>query len=401
MDRRRMFALLGTVALTVVTGVLISQSSTATTAALPPDSPAAARGADAVALDSRSGSERWITPKPSNVSAPALTTGAKPPQFIIFSFDGAGNHDKLVDFEAAAAPTDSRFVGFLSGTYLLTDDHNTAYAAAGAKPGTSSIGFGGDLAEVTRRVLDLNDFYAAGHQIGTHYNGHFCALGANWSTADWNRELDQFFTWFGDWKTANGLAAGPDLRVPATAVTGGRTPCLAGRFDQLTPAWQAHQMTYDSSGENQYTGIGWPTQADGIWQFPIPTVYAPGFAAAGFPPLVKAMDYNFWYKFNKAKERPETAAELGALVLDTYRFMYDQTFAGNRAPILIANHFNEWNGDSFNPAARQFMTETCGLPDTICTTYADVIAWMTALDAAELAGLQALPPVAAAGPVTG
>ena len=37
--------------------------------------------------------------------------------------------------------------------------------------------------------------------------------------------------------------------------------------------------------------------------------------------------------------------------MTTYKFMYDQTYNGNRAPVLIANHFNNWNGDSFNPPA--------------------------------------------------
>ena len=73
--------------------------------------------------------------------------------------------------------------------------------------------------------------------------------------------------------------------------------------------------------------------------------------------------------------------------------MCDQAYNGNRAPILIANHFNKWNGDSFNPPAMDFMKEKCGQPDTYCATYQDVIAWMELQDPEVLA--------AAAGPGAG
>lgn len=391
MKVRRYLGVAVAVVLAVVTGLLVAEPSSSADPAGPSLN---AAGASMAAVPE----SRWITPKSTNVPMTRLKPGENAPQFVIFSFDGAGDHDKLVDFLAAAAPTDSRIVGFLSGTYLLTDDNHDAYRAPGLKPGTSSIGFGGDAAEVSRRIADLNTFYELGHEIGTHYNGHFCEAGANWSTADWDSELDQFFSFFDEWKGINGAPPGPELRVPSTAVKGGRTPCLAGRFDQLTPAWQQHQMIYDSSGENSFTGIAWPRIEGGIWQFPIPAVYSPAFAAKGFRPLVKAMDYNFWVKFNNAKERPDTQPELSAIVLETYRFMYEAALAGNRAPVLIANHFNNWNGNSFNPAVRDFLSETCGKPETVCATYQDVIAWMELQDPDVLAALQKLPPVADTAP---
>lgn len=410
MNRGRLAGLAAAVILTVVTGVLIAQSSSATSGATgqaPPaqqaesvDEAAASALPPGAVPQADITTDRWITPKASNVPLDKIPKGTKVPQFVIFSFDGAGSHSKMQEFLAAAAPTDSRFTGFLSGTYLLTDDHADAYSAPGAEPGTSSIGFGGDQAEVVQRVNDLNNFYALGNEVGTHYNGHFCDLGANWSTAEWNTELDQFFTWFDDYKAVDGITDGPDLKVPSSEVKGGRTPCLAGQFDQLTPSWLSHGMTYDSSGESPYTGISWPKKENGVWQFPIPTIYSQAFADAGYSPLVKAMDYNFWYKFNEAQEQPETQPKLTQLVLDTYRFMYQQAYNDNRAPILIANHFNDWNGNSFNPAALQFMTETCGQPETICTTYQDVIAWMEAQDPQKLADLQDQVPTADKPPKT-
>ena len=107
----------------------------------------------------------------------------------------------------------------------------------------------------------------------------------------------------------------------------------------------------------------------------MPQVYSPGFDS-----MTTAMDYNFWAKFNDGKEEPDTAPELRDIVKKTYDYMYDQAYNGNRAPMLIANHFNKWNGDSFNPPAMDFMKEKCGQPDTYCATYQDVIAWMELQD---------------------
>ncbi len=332
--------------------------------------------------------------KPTNVPMTKLKPGEKAPQFVIFSFDGAGSHEKWHEFMDAAEPTDSRFTGFLTGIYLLDTDHRDAYTGPGHSPGKASVGFGGKKDDVITEVKDLNEAYANGHEIGTHYNGHFCVgaepSGATWTTANWSSELDQFFDFMTNWKTINGYPDAPDLTVPTSAVKGGRTPCLEGKWDQMVPAWKAHNMTYDTSIPAPYTGIAWPKQEDGIWEFHMPTVYSPGFQG-----MVMAMDYNFWYKFNQAKDQPETAPKLRGIVKATYDFMYQQAYDGNRAPILIANHFNNWNGNSFNGPALDFMKDACGKKDTYCATYTDVIDWMELQDPAVLAALQEQLPVAA------
>ena len=335
----------------------------------------------------------------SNVPMTKLAPGDKPPQFIIFSFDGAGSHERWNTFMDAAATTNSRFTGFLSGIYLLGDPAKSAavYTGPGHAPGKASIGYGGPEEEIVTEVNDLNLAYSRGHEIGTHYNGHFCADnlpgGNQWSTADWESELTQFFTFMTDWKTLNGYTDAPDLQVPTSEVKGGRTPCLEGSLDALIPAWKKFGMTYDSSMPAPYNGIAWPEKVDGIWEFYMPQVYS-----AGLGKMTTAMDYNFWVQFNGGQEEPDTAPELRGIVKDTYEFMYDQAYNGNRAPILIANHFNKWNGDSFNPAALDFMNEKCGQPDVYCATYQDVIAWMDMQDPAVLQSLLDQAPVAGQAP---
>jgi hypothetical protein len=133
--------------------------------------------------------------------------------------------------------------------------------------------------------------------------------------------------------------------------------------------------------------MAWPKVQYGVWQFPVPTVDAPGIGR------VVAMDYNLWVNMNDGRDEPDRADEMRGQVLDTYRHMYDAAFAGNRAPLVIGNHFNEWSGNAFNPAVADFMDEVCGEPETYCATYADVIEWMELQDPAVLAALQEREPV--------
>ncbi len=397
------------VVLAAVTGVLIYQGNqTQTTGSASVVVTQTVTGADTTTSDPYGRDNAGATETtavatgdrpPTNVPMTKLAPGDKAPQFIIFSFDGAGSHERWNEFMAAADQTNSRFTGFLSGIYLLGDAAKDAgaYTGPGHATGKSSIGYGGPESEIVTEVNDLNLAYSKGHEIGTHYNGHFCddnlPGGNQWNTDDWNNELDQFFKFVTDWKTLNGYTDAPDLKVPVDSIKGGRTPCLTGSLPVLTPAWKAHNMTYDSSMPAPRNGIFWPEKVDGIWEFYMPQVYSPGFDS-----MTTAMDYNFWAKFNNAKEEPDTAPELRDIVKKTYDFMWDQAYNGNRAPILIANHFNKWNGDSFNPVAMDFMKEKCGQPDTYCATYQDVIAWMELQDPDVLAALQAQAPVAAKAP---
>ncbi|WP_106348913.1 polysaccharide deacetylase [Antricoccus suffuscus] len=334
--------------------------------------------------------------KPKSQSGPnfeikALKSGEKPPQFIIFSFDGAGSHQKWLTFSATAKKVKAQFTGFLTGLYLLDDAHKSAYVGPGHAAGKSSVGFGGTKDEVYQMINDLNKAKAAGHEIGTHFNGHFCAgaePSANkWDAAAWNSELDQFFSFLTNYAQINGYTDAPKLTVTPADIQGERTPCLEGDSDQYFPALLAHNMRYDTSKVSN--GIQWPTLINGVWEFWMPSVTVPALGTK-----VIAMDYNFWYKFNKAKDEPGRAPEFTKMVLDTYQSMYAAALNGNRAPLVIGNHFNNWSGNAFNPAVDAFMAAACNKPETVCTTYQNVLKWMAVQDPAILAGLLAQPPTA-------
>ncbi|MEO7126532.1 MAG: polysaccharide deacetylase [Nakamurella sp.] len=331
----------------------------------------------------------------SNVTMTKLKSGEKPPQFIIFSLDGAGSHDIWKEFLAAAATSRARFTAFLTGTYLLDDAHASAYTGPGHKPGVSAVGFGGDKSDLATEVADLNAAWAAGHEIGTHYNGHFCSgnapSGNDWSVADWDSELGQFMKFVDTFRSINGYTDVPALAFSSADIRGGRIPCLEGDLAAVTPVWKKYGMTYDSS-KNRFTGIGWPEAIDGIWEFQMPYAYSPAFDRK-----VIGMNYNMWTAFNGAKDDPSSAPQLRAQVKRTYDYQFAQVYAGNRAPLVIETHASTWNGNSFVPPALDFMKEVCVKANVICATYSDVVTWMQAQDPKVLQALQS-QPVVATGP---
>lgn len=300
-----------------------------------------------------------------------LRDGEKPPQFVLFSFDGAGSHAHWQRVLPLAQNVNAHVTGFLSGIYLLPDHLRGEYAGPGHGRGRASISFGGTDAEVATRINDLNTAFRQGHEIGTHYNGHFCAgnepSGGRWSQADWTSELDQFFT------IVRG-AATRGLTVPENAFKGSRVPCLEGDPEKFLPAMGERAMTYDSSVTTE--GIAWPELRDGVWEFWVPVVRVP--ALSGKKAIM--MDYNLWYSLNGAKEEPGRDAEFTAVTLDTYRAAYQAAYNTNRAPLTIGNHFNDWSGGAFSRATEVFIQEVCVRPQTVCATYTEVISWMKLQD---------------------
>ena len=214
--------------------------------------------------------------------------------------------------------------------------------------------------------------------------------GKDWTVADWNHELDQFFSLMVNWRKNTGIKTGPDLAFGPEVVKGGRTQCLEGSPRTLFPALRKHNMTWDSSFSAPEPGVRWPYKSrGGIWEFHVPYTWS--------PPLKRrqmSLDFNYWFTFNGAQDRPKDAPKIRRVVKRSYDYMYKRAYEGNRAPLVIANHFNDWSGNAFNPATADFMREACVKPETICATYQDVIAWMELQDPAVLKELQDRPAVA-------
>lgn len=304
-----------------------------------------------------------------------LAPGERPPQFVVFSFDGAGSHEHWARIRDVAARSDARVTGFLSGLYLVPDEERARYTGPGHPTGRSSIGFGGTRAEVDRLVADLNLARELGHEIGTHYNGHFCAgaepSGRTWSQAMWTDELTSFRGFVESARTDLGL------RVEQAEIVGGRTPCLEGDWAQAFPAMASAGLRYDTS--QVVRGITWPTEHatphGTIREYGMPTVTVPALGRK-----VVLMDYNLWYVLNGAKDEPARAEEFRQVTLGAYRAAYESALAGNRAPLVIGNHFNEWSGGGFSAAVEDFLGEVCLRPETVCATYSQVDAFLDRQD---------------------
>ena len=348
-----------------------------------PSSSAAAAPSSDVPLTARSQEE---------VPMRAFTADEQPPQFILYSFDGGYQNDRWDYFQDVAEEADAKFTVFQSGIHLLADENREYYQAPGNKPGYVNKELGGDEAEIAARVTNINEAYAQGHEIGTHMNGHLCATadygGDKWSTEEWLDELGQFQDMFADPRGVNGYGDDfPEMEVPLSAIQGTRLPCLDGTWKELVPAFDEVGIEYDTSRGTGSVGVSWPYQDDGIWEFEMPIVYSPTLADRGHDsPMVMAMDYNFWMSGNGGEE--SDTEELGRFQLETYRYMYESAYHGNRAPLVFGNHFNTWAGNAFNPAVAQSMREFCGEADTHCVTYQQLIDWLELQDPEVLAAWQ-------------
>jgi hypothetical protein len=327
-------------------------------------------------------------PLPDGFVPRRLRPGQRPPQFVVVSFDGVGWHQEWQHWMSVASRVPFRFTGFLSGTYLLSDRTRDAYHPPYYSPGTSEIGWG-TPDDLRTEVADLDRAVAAGMEIGTHFNGHFCASaglpsgGNTWSTGDWDVELDQFFHLLRDYRTDNGLPRSVRLDLGAADITGDRTPCLEGRPAALYPALVSHGFTYDASFTRP--ALTWPTRdrRSGLWQLGMTT-----FPMHGTDHPVTTMDYNYFFTQRGGVDGSLAQARADQRqVRATYDDLYRRSFRGNRAPVILGNHFNDWNHQAYVNALTSFVLGTCGRPETACVPFRDLVAWLEVQRPATLARL--------------
>jgi len=325
-------------------------------------------------------------PQPPVFTPVRLAAGQRPPQFVVLSFDGAGNHDLFQHYLSVAERNKARFTFFLTGTYLLPEDLRTQYLPPGKSPGSSAVGFAAREA-FPNRISDLTQAWSAGHEIGTHFNGHFCdAAGVGtWDAAAWRSEITQFNDFVDNWQARLGAPVLEPLPFDHTEVVGGRTPCLAGKRDQMLPVFKEFGYRYDASDPGQ---LRWPVLLPaGLWQFPLQAVNR-----AGTDKKNLSMDYNFYVNQSGGKDVTGDAAR--AVEQQTYDSLlnaYNAVYAGNRAPFFVGSHFNEWSEGAYKNALTRFADTVCTQPDTQCISNRDLADWLEAQDPAVLAALQAQP----------
>ncbi|MFB7747140.1 hypothetical protein ACFW17_02040 [Streptomyces sp. NPDC058961] len=334
------------------------------------------------------GSTAYTGLQPHLLKAQKLKPGQQPPQFVVFSWDGAGEDSQKLfsHFRQVAKESNATMTYFLSGVYMLPDAKAKLYTAPKHSAGTSDIGFN-DLKGIQDTVTQLRDAWQEGNEIGTHFNGHYCGPDGGvgtWSVDEWKSEIAQAKSFVKNWKTNSGLKAEEPLPFDYDKeLIGGRTPCLEGRKNFVAAAGQLG-FRYDTSAVNDQV---WPKKNDnGVWDLSMQLVPVPG---RGFETL--SMDYNFYMNQSNAMTGDADQHEYwGNQMRDGLLQAFDRSYAGNRAPLIVGNHFESWNGGAYMKAVEETIRTVCVKRDVHCVSFRQLADWLDAQDPAVLAKFNSL-----------
>jgi hypothetical protein len=338
------------------------------------------------------GSTARTGPQPGQPPKPEpLEPGQTPPQFVIFSWDGAGEvgNGLFPRFRKLAAEHGASMTFFLSGLYLLPEARKLRYDPPNNRRGASDIGYLTD--EHLRATLDnIRAAWLEGHEIGTHFNGHFCSgygSVANWTPADWHSEIAQAKGFVTSWKTATGWHDLDPLPFDYDKeLIGGRTPCLLGQ-NNLLPTAAELGWRYDASspGGNQV----WPSRKHGVWDLPLQLIPFPGHRFE-----VLSMDYNMLANQSHAatKSDPRNYPGWRRQAAASYIAGFQRAYETNRAPFFIGNHFEHWNGGIYMDAVEEAFKHiaSTGKKDVRLVSFRQFVDWLDVQDPAVLARLRTL-----------
>ncbi|WP_406198778.1 hypothetical protein OH807_15260 [Kitasatospora sp. NBC_01560] len=340
------------------------------------------------------GSNADTGPQPNQPKAEKLKPGERPPQFVVFSWDGAGGTDdnQFPRFLKLAEEHKASMTFFLSGIYTLPKGKSELYHPPKHSVGASDIPFLSDGAVKSTLKL-ISQAWLAGHEIGTHFNGHFCSSrpdgnGVNkWTPEDWQSEIDQAISFVTQWRTNTGFTDVDPLPFDyKKELIGGRTPCLEGQKTLLpTAAKLGWKYDASSSGGQQI----WPQKVqDGkVWDFPLQSIPFPGHTFQ-----VLSMDYNILanQSAGSTKGDPAKYNDWRTQARDSYLAGFDRAYNGNRAPFFIGNHFEQWNGGIYMDAVEETLKTIAGKPDVRLVSFRQLVEWLEIQDQSTLRKLRTL-----------
>ncbi|MER7024117.1 MULTISPECIES: hypothetical protein [Streptomyces] len=330
--------------------------------------------------------------QPNQPKAPErLEPGQTPPQFVIFSWDGAGEvgNGLFPRFLQLARDHGAAMTFFLSGLYLLPESKKHLYLPPNNAPGASDIGYLSDE-HIKVTLKNVRQAWLDGHEIGTHFNGHFCAGSGtvkNWTPDQWRSEIDQAVDFVTKWRTNTGFTDLEPLPFDyRKELTGGRTPCLLGQ-ENLLPTAEKLGWRYDASSPG---GLQmWPRKKGNIWDYPLQQIPFPGHTFE-----VLSMDYNILANQSKNSTRAPSAnyPAWRRQATDSYISGFQRAYETNRAPFFIGNHFEEWNGGVYMDAVEEALKHIANEQnkDVRMVSFRQFTDWLDAQDPAILAKLQAL-----------
>ncbi|MGW2084672.1 hypothetical protein [Streptomyces sp. NPDC001880] len=333
------------------------------------------------------GSTAFTGDQPNQPAAKRLAPGQKPPQFVVFSWDGAGEDSQKLfsHFREVGEKYHANMTFFLSGVYMLPEDKAELYDPPKHNAGSSDIGFN-DTEGIRNTITQVRGAWEDGDEIGTHFNGHFCGPegGGTWSVDQWKSEISQAKSFVKNWKT-NAPSLEGEKPLPFDydkELIGGRTPCLEGQKNMVAAA-RTMGFRYDSSGVNNQV---WPKKKDGLWDLSMQLVPVPGRA---FETL--SMDYNFMFNQSGTTQGdPDRHEYWGNQMRDGLLQAFDRSYDGNRAPLIIGNHFESWNGGAYMRAVEETIATVCTKKNVRCVSFRQLADWLDAQDPTTLAKLGTL-----------
>ncbi|MFE2300855.1 hypothetical protein ACFXAW_22040 [Streptomyces sp. NPDC059445] len=334
------------------------------------------------------GSTSYTGAQPHLPRPERLRPGQKPPQFVVFSWDGAGEDSQKLfsHFRELSKANRATMTYFLSGVYMLPEDKRDLYRPPQHSPGSSEIGFN-DAQGIADTAKQLRGAWLEGNEIGTHFNGHFCGTEAGvgqWSVADWKSEIAQAKSFVKSWRTNAGLKSTASLPFDYDKeLIGARTPCLEGRENFMKAA---HELgfRYDSSGVGDQV---WPKRKEGLWDLSMQLVPFPGHSYEQL-----TMDYNFMVNQSGTQTQGDPAKQefWGHQMRDGLLKGFDRAYDGNRAPLIIGNHFESWNGGTYMRAVDEVVERVCTRAEVRCVSFRQLADWLDAQDPATLDKLRGL-----------
>ncbi|WP_330317472.1 hypothetical protein OG301_17490 [Streptomyces platensis] len=321
-----------------------------------------------------------------------LEPGQTPPQFVVFSWDGAGEvgNGLFPRFLQLARDHGAAMTFFLSGVYLLPESQKHLYEPPNNPQGASDIGYLSDdhIKETLRYVREA---WLDGHEIGTHFNGHFCSgRGAvrHWSPQEWQSEIDQVMDFVTKWRTHTGFTDLEPLPFDyRQELVGSRTPCLLGQRN-LLPTARELGWRYDASSPG---GVQmWPKKKMGLWNFPLQQIPFPGHSFE-----VLSMDYNILanQSKNSTKAPPVNYPGWRQQATDAYISGFRRAYETNRAPFFVGNHFEQWNGGIYMDAVEEAIKHIANEQnrDVHLVSFRQFTDWIDAQDPEVLRKLQRIP----------
>lgn len=335
------------------------------------------------------GSTSYTGPQKGQLKPEPLKAGEKPPQFVVFSWDGAleGDDRLFSHYRELAQKYDAHMTFFLTGIYLLPKDKKTLYDPPRHEKGAAAISYPTDD-HIRTTLQQLGRAWQDGNEIGSHFNGHFCGDkgGEDWSVQEWKTEIDEFNSFVENWKTNTGYKDLPALPFGVKQVTGGRAPCLEGQAN-LLKAVKDYGYRYDASSKGDFQI--WPTKKDGVWDFPLQLL---PYEEGEYQGL--SMDFNFLYNQSDGQVEGDPAQypRWEQETVDTYMAGFNRVYYGSRAPLFIGNHFENWNGGIYMRAVDRTIENVCTKKDVRCVSFRELADWLDVQKPETLQRLRSLDP---------